>query len=81
MFLNRRGPVPDIGLSGRVRTVRRECLDRVLIYHTRHLLAVLGGHLAHDNGHRAHQGRGQRPPDRDTLPAPVADRSAVWGTA
>jgi hypothetical protein len=60
-----------------VRTVRRECLDRVLIYNTRHLLAVLGAYLAYYNGHRAHQGRGQRPPDRDTLPAPVADLSAV----
>jgi putative transposase len=60
-----------------VRTVRRECLDRILIYNTRHLLAVLGAYLAHYNGQRAHQGRGQRPPDRDTLPAPVADLNAV----
>src|SRR5256886_8631485 len=43
-----------------VRTIRRECLDRILIYNTRHLLAVLGEYLAHYNGHRAHQGRGQR---------------------
>src|SRR3954447_3680846 len=50
-----------------VRTVRRECLDLVLIYNTRHLLAVLGESLAHYNRHRPHQGRGQRPPDRDTL--------------
>jgi len=60
-----------------VRTVRRECLDRILIYNTRHLLAVLDEHVAHYNGHRAHQGRGQRPPDRDTLPAPIADLSTV----
>jgi putative transposase len=60
-----------------VRTVRRECLDRILIYNTRHLLAVLGQYLAHYNGHRAHQGRGQRPPDCDTLAAPITDLSAV----
>ena len=60
-----------------VRTVRRECLDRILIYNTRHLLAVHGEYLAHDNGRRAHQGRGQRPPDRDRLPAPVADLNAA----
>jgi putative transposase len=52
-----------------VRTVRRECLDRILIYNTGHLLRVLGEYVAHYNGHRAHQGRGQRPPDRGTLPA------------
>jgi hypothetical protein len=58
-----------------VRTVRRECLDRMLIYNTRHLLAVLGEYLAHYNGHRPHQGREQRPPDCDTLP--VADLNAL----
>jgi putative transposase len=60
-----------------VRTVRRECLDRVLIHNTSHLLAVLGEYLAHYNQHRPHQGRGQRPPDRDTLPAQVADLSVM----
>src|SRR2546429_2083510 len=43
-----------------VRTVRRECLDRILIYNTQHLLAVLREFLAHHNQHRPHQGRGQR---------------------
>ena len=60
-----------------VRTIRRECLDRILIYNTRHLLAVLGEYLAHYNRHRPHQGGGQRPPDRDALPAPVTDLTAV----
>ena len=30
-----------------VRTARRECLDRILIYNTRHLLATLGEYVAH----------------------------------
>src|SRR5690348_12441678 len=60
-----------------VRTVRGECLDWVLIYNTRHLLAVVGEYLAHYNGNRPYQGRGQRPPDHDALPAPVTDLSAV----
>src|SRR5262245_37388793 len=51
-----------------VRTVRRECLDRILIYSTGHLLTALREYLAHYNGHRPHQGRRQRSPDRDTLP-------------
>ncbi len=58
-----------------VRTVRRECLDRVLIYNTRHLPIVLV-YLAPYNRHRPHQGRGQRPPDRETLPSPVTDLDA-----
>ena len=60
-----------------VRTVRRECLDRLLIYNPRHLLAVLGEFVAHYNEHRRHQGRDQRPPNAtDTEPA-VADFASV----
>jgi putative transposase len=60
-----------------VRSVRRECLDRILIYNPRHLLAVPGEYVAHYNGRRAHQGRGQRPSDRDTLPAPATDLTVI----
>jgi putative transposase len=52
-------------------------LDRILIYNTQHLSAVLRAYLARFNRHRPHRGRGQRPPDRDALPAPVADLGAV----
>jgi hypothetical protein len=38
---------------------------------------VLGEYLAHYNQHRPHQGRGQRPPDDDKLPGPVADLNAA----
>src|SRR5579859_1776222 len=76
-MLIRSGPLPVAKAERWVRAVRRECLDRILIYNTRHLLAVLAEYLAHYNEHRAHQSRGQRPPDRDTLAAPVTDLSAV----
>jgi putative transposase len=60
-----------------VRTVRRECLDRMLIYGPRHLLGVLGEFVAHYNEHRPHQGRDQRPPETtDTGPAIVDLASA-----
>lgn len=54
-------------------TVRRECLDRILIYNPRHLLTTLTEYVAHYNEHRPHQGRDQRPPALETLPAPVTD--------
>jgi hypothetical protein len=57
-----------------VRTVRRECLDRVLIYNTRHLLAVLGEYLAHYSGHRPHQ-RARATPTRPGCSSAAGHRS------
>src|SRR5712691_4954395 len=48
-----------------VRTARAECTDRMLLYGVRHLQVVLGQYAGHSNGHRPHQFRQQRPPDRD----------------
>jgi putative transposase len=45
-----------------VGTLRRECLDHLLIHGERHLLQILGEYSRHYNMHRPHQSREQRPP-------------------
>jgi hypothetical protein len=44
-----------------VGTLRRECLDHVLILGERHLCKILAEYVRHYNGHRPHQGRRQEP--------------------
>lgn len=54
-----------------VGTVRRECLDWLLITNRRHLERVLGSFLDHYNGHRPHRALGLAAPDRvQTKPLP-----------
>jgi putative transposase len=50
-----------------ISTIRRECLDRLLIINERHLRSVLTEYETHYNGHRPHRSLDQRPP----LPAAV----------
>ena len=45
-----------------VGTLRRECLDHLLIYGEHHLRQVLSAYARHYNEHRPHQSREQRPP-------------------
>ncbi len=49
-----------------VRTVRSDCLDRILVVGRRHLERVLGVYVRHYNEHRPHRALGLVPPDRST---------------
>jgi putative transposase len=51
-----------------VGSVRRECLDRLLILGRRHLQHVLVTYVRHFNEHRPHRALGQRSPLRDEQP-------------
>ena len=57
-----------------VGTLRRKCLDHVLILGEQHLRQVLAEYARHYNGHRPHQGLQQEPPLRQ--PGHVLDITA-----
>jgi putative transposase len=58
-----------------VRTVRTDCLDRILILGRRHLEHVLRIYRRHYNEHRPHRALRLQPPDgRDPTPLNAADR-------
>lgn len=57
-----------------IGTIRRECLDRMLILGRRHLEAVLAEYVEHYNAHRPHRSLRQRSPFAlDATPAPIDD--------
>ena len=51
-----------------VGTVRRECLDHLLIVGPRHLARVLAVYVGHYNPHRPHRGLGLVAPDPRPIP-------------
>jgi putative transposase len=67
-----------------VGTLRRECLDRVLILNRRHLDHVLRHYVAHYNRHRPHRSLSLEPPQERPVasasaPSPRIDRRELIG--
>ena len=70
-----------------VGTVRRECLDQMMILGHRQLERVLAEYIAHYNRHRPHRALGQQsplnveppPPIIDPEPAKLRRRDAAFG--
>ncbi|MGD0375383.1 MAG: integrase core domain-containing protein [Streptosporangiaceae bacterium] len=65
-------------------TLRRECLDHLLVYGERHLRQILAEYAQHYNDHRPHQSREQRPPLHEPgqpidVTARIKRRQAVQG--
>ena len=62
-----------------IGSVRRECLDHLLILSERHLHRVIGEYVAYFNHARPHQGIGQRIPDppEDSLSVETVTASRV----
>jgi putative transposase len=60
-----------------VGTVRRECLDWILIANRRHLRHVLREFVDHYNRHRPHRALGLEPPEPDQPRRPLATSRAT----
>lgn len=57
-----RAPVANAFAERVIGTIRRECLDRVLVFGRGHLASVLDVYVRHYNEHRPHRALGMKPP-------------------
>ena len=67
-----RTPVANAFAERWVGTVRRECLDHLLVVNRRHLQRVLAIFVGHYNQRRPHRGLGLRSPDDPPADAATA---------
>jgi transposase InsO family protein len=60
-----------------IRTIRTECLDRLLILGERHLRAVLDTYVDHYNHQRPHRGLDLHPPNGPPPDVPLAPADTI----
>jgi transposase InsO family protein len=73
-----RAPRANAFIERWIGSIRRECLDRLLIFSRRHLERVLPVYIDHYNAHRPHRSLNQRPPERrEPPPGLVADLGRI----
>ncbi len=63
-------PTANAVMERSIGSIRRECLDRLLIVSQRHLRHVLSLYVSHYNAHRPHRALGLRAPDSAGVPPP-----------
>jgi putative transposase len=63
-----RAPRANAFIERWIGTIRRECLDRLLVVNRRHLERVLPIYIRHYNEHRPHRSLRQRPPIEEPPP-------------
>ena len=68
-----RAPRANAFIERWIGTVRRECLDRILIVNRRHLERVLPAYIRHYNEQRPHRSLHQRPPIQEPPPGSETD--------
>ena len=74
-----RAPLANAFAERFVGTLRRECLDRILIFGRRHLESLLKTFIVHYNGHRPHRSLDMSPPapKSDCVTSHVPPRSVI----
>jgi transposase InsO family protein len=64
-----RAPNANAHIERWIGSVRRECLDRILIFNRRQLERILRVYVGHYNQQRPHRALALQPPDQPTAPS------------